>query len=88
MSDMSKRNQHATHVMHQQTQHQQQQTQSQQQNPERYNLLSSSIDERTPRPNVSTVPKPLSVDTLNIIYEFYFIFVIKFLILHISTKRK
>lgn len=56
VAEMSKRNQHtSSHQQQQQQQHQSQQT------TERYNLLSSSIDDRSQRTVTSHVLKPLSV---------------------------
>lgn len=69
VADISKRNQHASSYQQQQQQHQQQS----QQNSERYNLLSSSIDERSPQTVTSHVLKPLSVVfSFNFVLKFYF----------------
>lgn len=66
VANMSKanRNQHSSHHQQQQQQQLQQQQQQQvQQATERYNQLSSSIDESSP--TTSHVPKPLSVDFIS-----------------------
>lgn len=64
----TKRNQPAPHhQLHQQEQHHQLQA-----NVERYNPLSSSIDERSPTSATSSIPKPLSVDLIFLLF-YYFI---------------
>lgn len=67
VADMSKQHATQTSSYHQQ---QQQQHQQSQQNTERYNLLSSSIDERSPQTVTSHVLKPLSV-----VFSYYFFFI-------------
>lgn len=72
MADTAKAKRNASNNLQQQQQVQQQQLQQQQQQQsgERYNLLSSSIDERPPV--TPLVPKPLSVDW----YLFFVVFFI------------
>lgn len=73
MADPSKNKRNQMIAQQMQPQQQQQLQPAQPANAERYNLLSSSIDERTPVP--SLIPKPLSVVFFyNSFFVYYFFF--------------